>query len=77
MAFPKHNHVIEEFAAKRADPSFRISVFSRRAWSDRELLDTQVLDTHVERSAVDAIAIDGAESRPRSYAPKNRKLLAK
>ena len=48
MAFPKHNHVIEQLAAQRADPPFRISVLPRRARRDLELLDAQVLDTHVE-----------------------------
>ena len=57
MAFTKHNHVIEQFATQRAEPSFGVSVLPRRTRSNLELLYAQVFDARVEGGTVNAIAV--------------------
>jgi hypothetical protein len=42
MTFPKHDHVIKQFAPKRTNPSFRIAVLPRGARRNLELFDAQV-----------------------------------
>ena len=63
MAFAKHNHVVEEFAPKGADPSFRISVLPGGTRRNLELIDTHMSDAHVECGTVDAIAVSNQISR--------------
>jgi hypothetical protein len=62
MTFSKHNHAIEQIAAKRADPFLGISVLPRRARCDLELLDPQAVDARIECITGDAVAV--SDQRP-------------
>ena len=51
MSLSKHDEVIEQLAAQRADPSFGESVLPGRARRNPELLNAKLIDTRVEFGA--------------------------
>jgi len=57
MPLAEYDHVVEQFATQRADPSFGVSVLPRRIRRNLYLLDAQVFEARVEGGTVDAIAV--------------------
>jgi hypothetical protein len=54
----KHDHVIEQFSTKGADPPLRVAVLPRGLRRGAELFDTKISDSRVEGPAVDRVAVE-------------------